>query len=107
MSEGKFSQPRPHRDEERLIEESFRQLTETKTAAEKKFTMWKMTSRKLSGKFLNKRFLFRRTLDFPSIGASGWSKRCRHPRNSSHPGSLSPSLSIPNRNIQSPHPNMI
>lgn len=30
MSEGKFSQPRPHRDEERLIEESFRQLTEDK-----------------------------------------------------------------------------
>ena len=28
MSEGKFSQPRPHRDEERQIEESFRQLTE-------------------------------------------------------------------------------
>ena len=30
MSEGKFSQPRPHRDEERQIEESFRQLTEEK-----------------------------------------------------------------------------
>lgn len=30
MSEGKFSQPRPHRDEERQIEESFRQLTEDK-----------------------------------------------------------------------------
>ena len=30
MSEGKLSQPRPHRDEERLIEESFRQLTEEK-----------------------------------------------------------------------------
>ena len=28
MSEGKFSQPRPHRDEERQIEESFRQLTQ-------------------------------------------------------------------------------
>ena len=36
MSEGKFSQPRPHRDEERQIEESFRQLTEEKTRHRKK-----------------------------------------------------------------------
>ena len=36
MSEGKFSQPRPHRDEERLIEESFRQLTEDKNRRHKK-----------------------------------------------------------------------
>ena len=36
MSEGKFSQPRPHRDEERQIEESFRQLTEEKTRHTKK-----------------------------------------------------------------------
>lgn len=36
MSEGKFSQPRPHRDEERQIEESFRQLTEDKTRYKKK-----------------------------------------------------------------------
>ena len=27
MSEGKFSNPRPHRDEERQIEEAFRQVT--------------------------------------------------------------------------------
>lgn len=36
MSEGKFSQPRPHRDEERQIEESFRQLTEDKNHRRKK-----------------------------------------------------------------------
>ena len=36
MSEGKFSQPRPHRDEERQIEESFRQLTEDKHHRRKK-----------------------------------------------------------------------
>lgn len=36
MSEGKFSQPRPHRDEERQIEESFRQLTEDKKRHRKK-----------------------------------------------------------------------
>jgi len=36
MSEGKFSQPRPHRDEERQIEESFRQLTEDKNRRRKK-----------------------------------------------------------------------
>lgn len=36
MSEGKFSQPRPHRDEERQIEESFRQLTEDKKRHKKK-----------------------------------------------------------------------
>lgn len=36
MSEGKFSQPRPHRDEERQIEESFRQLTEEKNPRRKK-----------------------------------------------------------------------
>ena len=36
MSEGKFSQPRPHRDEERQIEESFRQLTEDRTQRRKK-----------------------------------------------------------------------
>ena len=36
MSEGKFSQPRPHRDEERQIEESFRQLTEDKSRRRKK-----------------------------------------------------------------------
>ena len=35
MSEGKFSQPRPHRDEERQIEESFRQLTEEKKRRKK------------------------------------------------------------------------
>ena len=35
MSEGKFSQPRPHRDEERQIEESFRQLTEDKKRRKK------------------------------------------------------------------------
>ena len=36
MSEGKFSQPRPHRDEERQIEESFRLLTEEKNRHRKK-----------------------------------------------------------------------
>ena len=36
MSEGKFSQPRPHRDEERQIEESFRQLTEDQHRRHKK-----------------------------------------------------------------------
>ena len=36
MSEGKFSQPRPHRDEERQIEESFRQLTEDKNRRRRK-----------------------------------------------------------------------
>ena len=36
MSEGKFSQPRPHRDEERQIEESFRLLTEEKKRQKKK-----------------------------------------------------------------------
>ena len=36
MSEGKFSQPRPHRDEERQIEESFRQLTEESGRRRKK-----------------------------------------------------------------------
>lgn len=36
MSEGKFSQPRPHRDEERQIEESFRQLTEDRNRRRKK-----------------------------------------------------------------------
>ncbi len=36
MSSGKFSQPRPHRDEERQIEESFRQLTEDKSRRRKK-----------------------------------------------------------------------
>ena len=36
MSEGKFSQPRPHRDEERQIEESFRLLTEEKKRLRKK-----------------------------------------------------------------------
>lgn len=36
MSEGKFSQPRPHRDEERQIEESFRQLTEDKNRRRQK-----------------------------------------------------------------------
>lgn len=36
MSEGKFSQPRIHRDEERQIEESFRQLTEDKNRRTKK-----------------------------------------------------------------------
>ena len=36
MSEGKFSQPRPHRDEERQIEESFRQLTEEQNRRRKK-----------------------------------------------------------------------
>ena len=36
MSEGKFSQPRPHRDEERQIEESFRQLTEDPQRRHKK-----------------------------------------------------------------------
>lgn len=36
MSEGKFSQPRPHRDEERQIEESFRQLTEDTSRRRKK-----------------------------------------------------------------------
>jgi len=38
MSEGKFSQPRPHRDEERQIEESFRQLTEEKHRRKKVYT---------------------------------------------------------------------
>ena len=36
MSEGKFSQPRPYRDEERQIEESFRLLTEEKNRHRKK-----------------------------------------------------------------------
>lgn len=36
MSEGRFSQPRPHRDEERQIEDSFRQLTEEKNRRHKK-----------------------------------------------------------------------
>jgi hypothetical protein len=36
MSEGKFSQPRPHRDEERQIEESFRQLTEDRNRRRKR-----------------------------------------------------------------------
>ena len=36
MSEGKFSQSHPHRDEERQIEESFRQLTEDKNRRHKK-----------------------------------------------------------------------
>jgi len=36
MSEGKFSQPRPHRDEERQIEESFRLLTEEPRRRRKK-----------------------------------------------------------------------
>ena len=36
MSEGKFSQPRFHRDEERQIEESFRQLTEDHNHRHKK-----------------------------------------------------------------------
>lgn len=36
MSDGKFSQPRPHRDEERQIEESFRQLTEDQHRRHKK-----------------------------------------------------------------------
>ena len=31
MEKGKFSQPRPYRDEERQIEEAFRQMTESKT----------------------------------------------------------------------------
>jgi len=39
MSEGKFSQPRPHRDEERQIEESFRQLTEDKHRRKKVYTV--------------------------------------------------------------------
>lgn len=39
MSEGKFSQPRPHRDEERQIEESFRQLTEEKHRRKKTYTV--------------------------------------------------------------------
>ena len=38
MSEGKFSQPRPHRDEERQIEESFRQLTGEKQRRKKVYT---------------------------------------------------------------------
>lgn len=36
MSEGKFSQPRPHREEDRQIEESFRLLTEEKNRYRKK-----------------------------------------------------------------------
>lgn len=36
MSEGKFSQSRPHREEERQIEESFRQLTEENSRRRKK-----------------------------------------------------------------------
>ena len=36
MSEGKFSQPRPYRDEDRQIEESFRQLTEDNNRRKKK-----------------------------------------------------------------------
>ncbi len=36
MASGKFSQPRPHRDEERQIEESFRQLTADKNRRRKK-----------------------------------------------------------------------
>jgi len=36
MSEGKFSQSRPHREEERQIEESFRQLTEEQSRRRKK-----------------------------------------------------------------------
>lgn len=36
MSEGKFSQARPHREEERQIEESFRQLTEANSRRRKK-----------------------------------------------------------------------
>lgn len=36
MSEGKFSQPRPYRDEDRQIEESFRQLTEDSNRRKKK-----------------------------------------------------------------------
>lgn len=32
MPQGKFSQPRPHRDEERQIEEAFRQVTEKNTS---------------------------------------------------------------------------
>lgn len=39
MSEGKFSQPRPHRDEERQIEESFRKLTEEKHHRKKVYTV--------------------------------------------------------------------
>ena len=35
MSEGKFSQPRPYREEDRQIEESFRQLTEEKNRRRK------------------------------------------------------------------------
>ena len=35
MSEGKFSQPRPHREEDRQIEESFRQLTEDRNRRRK------------------------------------------------------------------------
>ena len=36
MSEGKFSQPRPYREEDRQIEESFRQLTEDTSRRRKK-----------------------------------------------------------------------
>jgi len=36
MESGKFSKPRPHRDEERQIEESFRQLTEEPPRRRKK-----------------------------------------------------------------------
>lgn len=39
MSEGKFSQPRPHRDEERQIEESFRKLTEEKHRRKQVYTV--------------------------------------------------------------------
>ena len=45
MSEGKFSQPRLYRDEERQIEESFRQLTEDKNRHKKTYTVEQDISR--------------------------------------------------------------
>ena len=71
MSEGKFSQPRPHRDEERQIEESFRQLP---IAAIKKYIPLKTISAELSRKSLTRRFLCLQKICVLSREAQSWRK---------------------------------